>query len=529
MEPNSKSMPLSLELSYLYIDWFCHDGKPSRYAVLLHFLNIWLWDGKDDNLFPTRQSDFLLDMVENEDRVIRANALSCIVLLTMKFGDRLPKTVTDKFVLWAENNVLNEEFIEVQKFLLATISGQKKQKKLRDEVIEKMHKEQQTMRDRLGMADDDDERMEIAEEGNKRMMSYAQKLNDMVQEGVDMNLGTFASLRGLDFFKDLKNWLIDFNINHPKLQELGEKKAMADALFGHAELCDLDKYALASIVGKISAAESISQNLPEQLTNQLTGENAQAILRDERERNAYRYVFQTLFRFFSLSPWSEEVQNPFLLGPFLTDYSTLAPMVTDSFLKESARQFMSYGFYSHPAVYLRSWMHRNGQSDEALEMLAYCDKQLGENKERLLCLLELEKRHPDDMRLIRETGLSLIHEKRYEEALQRFFHLEVKENYLHGSARAIAWCSLMTGNLARAGRYYKKLLSWEGGPGWEDLLNAGHCAWLNGDPIEASSLYSRYLDMHNDELEAFDNDHDILMSLGLSADDISLMRDTIAI
>ncbi len=522
-------MPLSLELSYLYIDWFCHDGKPSRYATLLHFLNVWMWDGKDSTLFPTRQAEYLLDMVDNEDRVVRANALCGVVLLVMRHGDRLPKIFDDKLTQWADNDTLKEELIEVQKYLLATVSGHKMQKKLRDEVIDKMQKEQQAMRDRLGMADDEDERMEIAEEGNKRMMSYAQKLNDMVQEGVDMNLGTFASLRGLDFFKEPKNWLIDFNIDHPGLQDLGEKKAMADALFGHAELCDPDKYALASIVGKIATADSISKNMPEQFVSQLTGENAQAILRSERQRNAYRYAFQTMLRFFHLSPWKKELKDPFALGPFLTDYTILAPIVTDKFLLDSAKLFISNGFYSHPATYIRSWMHRNGQTDEALEMLAYCDKQLGENKERLHCLLELEKRHPNDMRLVRETGLSLIHEKQYEEALKRFFHLEVKEQYLHGSARAIAWCSLMTGNLPRAARYYKKLLNWEGGPGWEDLLNAGHCAWLNGDPIEASGLYSRYLSMHNDELEAFDNDHNILLSLGLNADDISLMRDTIAL
>lgn len=521
-------MPLSLELSYLYIDWFCHDGKPSRYATLLHFLNVWMWDGKDSKLFPSRQVDFLLDMVDSDDRVIRANAMCAVVLMVMRYEANLPKSFTDKIASWAERDILKEELIEVQKYLMAAASGQKLQKKLHDEVIDKMQEEQKALRERLGMTDDEDERMEIAEEGNKRMRSYAQKLSDMVQDGVDMNIGTFASLRKLSLFQELKNWLVDFNINHPDLQILKEKKTMADTLFGHAELCDLDKYALASIVGKISAAQPLGQDMQEQLASQLTGEHAQAILHEERQRNAYRYVFQTLFRFFHLSPWSKEVQDPFVLDPFLTDYNMLAPMVTDDFLIESAKMFISYGFYGHPATYLRSWMHRNGQSDEALEMLAYCDKQLGENTERLLCLLELEKRHPEDMRLVRETGLSLIQEKRYEEALQRFFHLEVKENYLHGSARAIAWCSLMTGNLARAGRYYKKLLSWNGGPGWEDLLNAGHCAWLNGDPIEAAALYSRYLDMHNDGLEAFDNDRDILMASGLGADDIKLMRDTIA-
>jgi hypothetical protein len=33
--------------------------------------------------------------------------------------------------------------------------------------------------------------------------------------------------------------------------------------------------------------------------------------------------------------------------------------------------------------------------------------------------------------------------------------------------------------------------------------------------------------MHKDNLMAFDNDHDTLVSLGFTADDIRLMRDTV--
>jgi hypothetical protein len=117
--------------------------------------------------------------------------------------------------------------------------------------------------------------------------------------------------------------------------------------------------------------------------------------------------------------------------------------------------------------------------------------------------------------------------KRYEEAQKRFFQLEVTEHYLRGSARAIAWCSLMMKNVSRAQRYYKKLLAWEGGASWEDMVNAAHCAWVSGDPIEASRLYSLYLTKHNDNLSAFDNDYEVLRELGIPHDDISLMRDTI--
>ena len=520
-------MPLSVLLSYLFIDWHVRSGKTTRYATLVTFMNIWMWDGKEDSYFPELQTKMLMKWAEHEERQIRAVALSGAVLMVIRYGDKLPEFFTDAFSQWAENEQLKNEFIEIQKFLLTSITGLKMQKKLHDEVFDKIHKEQQIMREKLGMEDDEEIRMEIAEEGNKRMMSFVQKLNNMMQDGIDMNIGNFATLHRVEFFKELKNWFMDFDINHPHLQSLGDKKKIAETLFGHAEMCDLDKYAFASVVDKIAAADSITKQIPQQVLAKLPEEEMKIHLHNERERNAYRYTFQTLFRFFQFSLWKDQTVNPFRLGPFLSDHSILAPMITDKFLWESAKLFIKNSFYSHPATYLRSWMHRNGQTDEALELLAHCDKYLGENTERLDCLMELEKRHPDNMRMVQEVGLGLIHEKRYEEALQRFFHLEVTENYLHGSARAIAWCSMMTGNMTRAKRYYQKLMDWEGGPSWEDLLNAGHCAWLNGDPVEASKLYHKYQSIHKDELQAFDNDRDTLIDLGLSADDISLMRDTI--
>ena len=520
-------MPLSVLLSYLFISWRCRNEQPSRYSALLTFMNIWMWDGKDARYFPQHQTDLLLQWVENEDRQVRAVALSGVVLMVIRYGDKLPQSFSAMFEKWAENEQLKDELIEVQKYLLTSITGLKMQKKLHEELFDKMQREQQKLREKLGMEEDEDIRMEIAEEGNKKMMSYVQKLNTMAQDGVDMNLGTFASLRALDFFKELNNWFLDFDIEHPRLQDLGEKKVLANALFGHAELCDLDKYALASVVNKIASVDAINQQIPPEVLAQIPQENMRQSIIEERSRNAYRYTFQTLFRFFQFSPWHNETVNPFRIGPFLTDHNMLAPMITDRFLWESSKLFIRNSFFSHPAAYLRSWIQRNGQTDEALELLAHCHKNLGENQERLQCLLELEKRNPQNMQLIQETGLSLIQEKRYDEALQRFFHLEVTENHLHGSARAIAWCSMMTGNLTRAKRYYQKLIDWEGGPSWEDLLNAGHCAWLNGNPVEASRLYNKYLSMHKDELNAFDNDRETLISLGLSADDISLMRDTI--
>lgn len=519
-------MPLSVTLSYLFIYWHCHDGTPSKYAAFITFMNIWMWDGKDKNYFPNFQTGILAKWVECEDRETRAIALSGIILIVVRYGNLLPESLISRFTQWSENEQLKEEIIEVQKYLFMSATGLKMQKMLHNDVFEKMQKEQQTILEKLNLEDDEDLRMEITEEGNRRMMPYVKKLHDMVQDGVDMNLGVFASLRGLEIFKDIKNWFIDFDINHPQLESLGEKKELAKSLFSYADMCELDKYALASIVDKVTPSNSNSNQNPAQILKGLA--ESSATHKKENERHAYKYTFQTLFRFFNFSPWRNETFNPFQSAPFLTDYSILAPMFNDTFLWECSKFFIKNSFYSHPAAYLRSWMLHNEPTDEALELLAHCYKHLGDNQARLQCLLELEERKPKDIRLAQETGLCLIHEQRYEEALQRFFYLEVTENYLRGSARAIAWCSLMTGNIPRAKRYYQKLLDWTGGPSWEDMLNAGHCAWVGGDPVEASKLYSKYLAAHQDELSAFDNDRETLIKLGLGPDDIRLMRDTIA-
>lgn len=521
-------MSLPILLAHLFASWHVHDGIPSKYAAYITFLNIWMWDGKDKARFPMHQANLLLQMLKNEDRQIRAVAFTGIVFMVVRYGDMLPSAFVDSFNEFSEDEVFRDEIIEVQKFFITTITGVKMQKKLHDEFFDKMQKEQLVIRKKLGMTDDEDERMEIAEQGNKKMMSYVQKLNNMVQDGVDMNIATFAALSRLEFFQTLENWFTDFNIDHPDLQISADKRDMVSLLFGHAELCDLDKYALASVVDKISSADAIGKQVPLDVIEQIAHDKMAQHIEAERLRNAYRYTFQTLFRFFQFSPWSNQTVNPLRMGAFLTDYNILAPLFTDLFLWESSKLFIRNSFYSHPAAYLRSWMHRNGQTDEALELLAHCSKFLGDSTERLRCLLELEKRHPEDMRLVQETGLCLVQEKRYEEALQRFFHLEVTENYLRGSARAIAWCSLMTGNYLRAQRYYQKLMEWKGGPTWEDVLNAGHSAWLNGDPVAASMLYGRYLSMHEDDLSAFDNDRETLLELGFTADDITLMRDTIS-
>ena len=372
------NMPLSLQLAYLYTKWYTDDGFPDRYSAYIHFLTLWLWDGKDISLFPTTQAKDLIDMSRNVTRQTRSVALIGITMLVMRFGDRLPQFVKDAFVQWAEKDHLREEFIEVQKYYITSVTGLQIQKKLHDEVFVQLQKEQQILRDKLGMTDDEETRMELTEEGNKKMQSFAKRLSNLAKDGIDMNVSTFGQLRSIDFLKDLENWFIDFEITHPELKQLGDKLPLAKALFNHAELCDLDKYAMSLMIDKLQTPENLLKQLPVDLLNRMQDDfDVRDAYLEEREDNAYRYTFQTLFRFFLYSPWASELVNPFKMEPFLADYSILSPIIGDKFLLESAKLFVQNSFYNHAKAHLRSWIQRNRRINPCFHLTCRkCDHSL---------------------------------------------------------------------------------------------------------------------------------------------------------
>lgn len=526
----TKVNPILLDITLLLARWRIEDTTPSRYAAMLHFLYLWMWDAKNPETFPRSTAMDFMDWAESEKRDLRAVCLTGCVLLALRYNENIPSCMEERLQQWTNNDVIKTELIEVQKFLLNTIFGQQLQKRMELKLKEKIEREQQIIRDKLGVAEDEEIREEITQEGERRIQHYIQKIGGMVKDGLDLNIATFATVARTDHFKTLRNWLAEFHSSRVPLGLTGKEEKTARGVLAHIEMCDLDKYAISHMFMQPPKFGIITQMLPNALLSAVEKEDETLWDKQEQENinsNAYRYAMQNFYRLFCFSPWRKDMVNPFSQAFFVSDCPTLSPLISDQFLWDIANVLIRLSLWSHPAVYLRSWMHRNGETDEALRLLALCDKHNGDTAERLRCLMELECRNPEDLKVVQETGICLIQEKRYNEALQRFFHLELSETHLHSSARAIAWCSMLSGNMERAKRYYKKLLHWEGGPSWEDFLNAGHCAWLSGNPVEASQLYRKYLALKDDDLKAWDNDESVLLSLGLEEEDISLMRETI--
>ena len=152
---------------------------------------------------------------------------------------------------------------------------------------------------------------------------------------------------------------------------------------------------------------------------------------------------------------------------------------------------------------------------------------LGQPNEALNLLLEAEKNNADNLSLQIQIGDCLVDLKRYDEALTRFFKVDYLKPDYPKAWRAIGWCAFLAGRYDRSIEYYDKLLSNK--PSANDCLNAGHAYLIYHNIQRAVSLYRQCQSiMGKDEFEAeFDKDRAILVSKGISEQDLPLLLDLI--
>lgn len=531
-----KREQLELEVNRLLHEWIATDTRPSRYAAWLLLLKIWLWkadDGEDHKPFPNEYLNRLIQMVHDQNRATRATALSAVVMIVMKYERLLPKDILQQLQTWRSDKLISKELMEVQANFAMSILGDsimnKSKRKLQRAIIESIKKKETD-----------------SSEYKKRMDGYMKEILHLVEEGVDVNASSFSQVCNTPFFATLKNWLLDFDANHPGLELSDSDRRIMTMSLRNTNLCELDKYAFSghmdSMLTKHRIGKEDREKLAEIAEMMETGE-----VEDLSDMFSYRNVFQTMYRFFNYSPWHEVLENPFHFGPYLSDTALLMPILTDDFLWKAAQWFARYGMYTHPAMYLRTLLTRNGERQEWMRLLVDCDQHLGETQEQLILLQKLEEMNPQDISIAQQLGMVLTHMGEYEQALPYLFHADVVESQdpeekkeiarkSHDTNRAIAWCSLMTRNVKRSERYYKRLLNWEGGPRWEDLLNAGHSAWLSGNPERARILYTKALKQKaagkslgkEQFLQPLTNDTPYLEHIGFTTEDINLMCEGIS-
>lgn len=426
-------------------------------------------------------------------------------------------------------------------------------------------------RARLGFSEDEEgspDELKLNPDTRKKIDESARQMFRMFQEGVDINLHTFTALKGFPFFRHIGHWLAPFDRSRPEVTDL--------PFIDKMRLCDSDIYSISLLANKMPADKL--QELNQAIQNNDEDDNGEQETRSKEEKlpgiDPIQNTVQCLYRLLRRSPWTSLWPDIFTSVPFI-DNPLLSPILREStpYLQNIAGIMLRNGHYELAERHLHLFAQRAGSTapllfqlglcneqtrqyakavryfQEALALephnakthyrLQYCYGKLARYEQQLDSLLFLEKHYPNDPHILTETGLCLIQLQRWEEAQRRFYKMEVSGQRLLPSMRAIAWCALRMGDHPLALRYYNRIIDeTQAQSKWEDYLNAGHVHWLQGNVTKALNYYAEYAHRYltfqdkkatqgTNALAPFLSDAPILLELGKSKTEISLMHDLI--
>ena len=510
--------------------------------------------------FDARKIIFFADNYSTAtSSMLRIRMLVAVAFTLYTYRKRLfaYPVITSKLKDLCNNPRFTTDMQNLQKLIIESLSTHEVDRKMREEIIPAMLKSHNFNPEKFGI-----DSLEEISESNPEWKNFEQqvgKLAELEAAGADIYYSTFSTLKRYPFFNNAANWLYPFEENHPGIPKQIRKtglKGIANALLKSDVLCDSDKYSFCMLTTQMTDVQvnMIISQLPEM------GGYDTAIA--QTSESTCRNYLRNLFRFFYLYSGKSKPANPFETDMSLLDCNELAEAFKDkteinkisayaikkgkydmaiSFLLLSETKgfadsevYQELGFcYQKKKSYfdaIAAYEKANalsGDSKWTLQHLAQTNRIVGNYKDALNYYRLLETARGEDAKIAFRCGECLVHLESYDDAMHEFFKAEYLNPDMTAATRAIAWCSILTDDIKQARKYYDKLLLKE--EQGEDLLNAGHAAWIDGDTKAAVELYSRaYAELKREEfLKRMQSDKEILKTHGISNYDITFMSDIV--
>lgn len=510
--------------------------------------------------FDARKIIFFADNYSTAtSSMLRIRMLVAVAFTLYTYRNRLfaYPAITSKLKDLCNNPRFTTDMQNLQKLIIESLSTHEVDRKMREEIIPAMLKSHNFNPEKFGINS-----LEEISESNPEWKNFEQqvgKLAELEAAGADIYYSTFSTLKRYPFFNNAANWLYPFEENHPGIPKQIRKtglKGIANALLKSDVLCDSDKYSFCMLTTQMTDVQvnMIISQLPEM------GGYDTAIA--QTSESTCRNYLRNLFRFFYLYSGKSKPANPFETDMSLLDCNELAEAFKDkteinkisayaikkgkydmaiSFLLLSETKgfadsevYQELGFcYQKKKSYfdaIAAYEKANalsGDSKWTLQHLAQTNRIVGNYKDALNYYRLLETAKGEDAKIAFRCGECLVHLESYDDAMHEFFKAEYLNPDMTAATRAIAWCSILTDDIKQARKYYDKLLLKE--EQGEDLLNAGHAAWIDGDTKAAVELYSRaYAELKREEfLKRMQSDKEILKTHGISNYDITFMSDIV--
>lgn len=514
--------------------------------------------------FDSEKLSLLLSLSTDDRPHLRHRALAGCVWVCLHHRELLPlyPALEVRLSLMATDMRYASELQMLQESMLLHVKNDAPQPEMQTmEMLQKLLKNRPSLRPENTPEAIHEALSDAAREAGKDIDEIEEQIHATVRaarKGADILLPTFAATHShLPFFRTMANWFAPFTAHHAAIPASSRQTAARlQPLLENSALCDADKYVFCLMLSQMPA--EAFDSLDEDALRAAMPEESNAGL-----SSLSAYVMQT-HRFFLLHSAAPK-PSPFDTEQLVVEQCPqFSPLLSPEALLQTAHAALRRHL---PAAALAA-LHRlpTAHLDEQIYLsIGHCQRALGRYAEAAESYRRALLHSPESHFAEAEQALAacLRAAGRYEEALTGYRHALLDEHLspanrarlLHGAAecllqsgaptealnllfeahylcpesrvvlRALAWSAMMADRLDVARQQYAALLELPCATA-ADLLNAGHAAWLSGQPRQAAVRY-RQACTENATAALFDADAPFLQQKGKTEEDLRLMAEII--
>ncbi|MDE5813308.1 MAG: tetratricopeptide repeat protein [Muribaculaceae bacterium] len=522
----------------------------------------------------------LVDLTKAADHRISARALSTLVLALSRWTKEVDSDsrLMDALQTIPEIEGMSDKIRNVVKIAARTRDTDRVSRKMQREVIPGLMQFGPDIIQRLKNTSEESsfsdleanpEWEELLRESG--LEEKLRELTEMQSDGADVMMVAFSNLKYFPFFRQVRNWMLPFTVQHPMLRPLKtiDDDGVSSMLEMSGLMCDSDKYSFAFSLASMPDAQrrmmlSQMHAQTEQMKEQIADLKALKA-GAEYEEELTRY-FRDLYRFHKLFPKRGEFFDPFAEALNFTAIPMVADVMEQADEVATVAEFyFKRGYYQEALPLLQTVARSSAASPHVWEKIGFClEKASGRNLEAIEAYMKAQLFNPDSRWIARRLGIcyrreadyrnaieymemarpddgafdrglslliadTLMEAGKWDDALRELYRVDYETPDDPEVIRRMARCSFRSKDLEKAEAQLRLIPNISLSE--EDYRMMGHIAFLRKDMAEAARLYRQTV-RPNDEKRLWKaqilSDVDILLSLGASRTDLLLLLESLA-
>jgi tetratricopeptide (TPR) repeat protein len=534
--------------------------------------------------FRTWQSEklfYLMDIYEAGQEQVMERALSGLILNLHYYNGRvlLYPEISSRVSRMSKTPAFREHCRIIVLQIIRSRETEKLSRKLHDEILPQVAKLKPRIEEKLDL--DNILPKDINEEKNpdwsdmfsdsEEIFKTMEELTKLQMEGADVYMSAFANLKHFDFFKDFQNWFVPFYPDHEVVDEIFRDEIlgpgtneMAEAMAKTPFICNSDKYSLILNLKYLPSSQKSMMlkvfRMELEGLQQMDDDEPGTDPNKKFRTNVTQYL-QDIYRFFKLSPYKAEFEDIFTgkLDIYNSEFFRLTCNASEA-EAGLADYFFGKDFYEDArSLYLKQVKEKPDDAqlyekigycyqeesdyEEALKYymraelidrkawtfkkIGLCLRRLGKTEEALEYYLQAGEMEPENIHTIIMTAHCYLDLREYEQALKHYFRVEYNDPGNLKILRPIAYCYFALGRFDDSEKYYERLSA--GKLNAHDLINMGHLRLCQGRKKDAIALYRQSIlsgELTKEKfMVIFSEDRNLLVSLGVSDDDLPILLD----